>query len=104
MRGGGSSDDELPDSIDGELLSGLGAAELPDEGQGSLPLLPAPATPRLPATCLYLFPGAKRKADLEYFLVELGAEMGFGVAILELDIARDKHHDLTSDSLWASVV
>ena len=104
LRGGGTSDEEIPSSIDGDPLSENDAETAPGQASRSPSPVPAPATPRIPVNMLYLFSGIERKADLRHYLVTKGAEMGFEVAVMEMDTARNPNHDLTSDELWSSVL
>ena len=65
---------------------------------------PAPPTPPLPFSVLYLFAGPERKTDIGTCLRTICFGKGIPVKVVELDVCRDLSHDLSDASLWSEVL
>ena len=65
---------------------------------------PAPPTPPLPFSVLYLFAGPERKTDIGSCLRAICRGKNIPLNIIELDLCRDPSHDLSNPALWSEVL
>ena len=69
-----------------------------------LPPSPAPSTPPLPFSVLYLFAGPERKTDIGSCLRAICKGKRIPINIFELDLCRDPAHDLSNPALWTDIL